>query len=163
MGYTGYCHTTKQEALKQEFSCATVLYQKMIKSIAYTAYKNKDDESIYGAVSIVENRGNKEVFIKTMGCSMHPFYYDAPKQMLDLLTHQSGEDFNNWVNCCKKNALKEKIKIGDIVEFTQPLEFKSGAKLTRFTKDERKNIFVNNGRCYKIPNYNDMNFIIIQG
>ena len=91
-------------------------------STIYSAIKNKDTEEVFGVVALTSRDGNYLMF-KEMDETVHPYYYDCPKSVLDLLTPTENAEANAWRNKCVEYAEIKKTspaflkngKVGDLV------------------------------------------------
>lgn len=69
----------------------------------------------------VDNSDYYNFYYKDMDESMHPFYYDCPDSILELLTETESEAAREWREICRKrnkdgNRLG-KLPIGTVIQF----------------------------------------------
>ena len=80
---------------------------------------------------------------KDMSETSHPFLYNCPQRILDLLDPTENENALAWRKEC--HAVRERIRAsrktfvhGAVVEFEQPLRFAGGIHRSRFTVERQK-------------------------
>jgi len=93
---------------------------------------------------------------KEMEESMGPYYYNCPERILKLLTPTNNEYALKWRRRCgeviERRKIITKIKNGDILEFGEPIVFKSGYKVQRLqVTDKKRCLFKEPGRSW--PGY----------
>ena len=73
----------------------------------YVALKKLEDNSVFACV-ILTRRVNGQVFVKVIGESMEPLYYEAPQSFINVLTPASTIGGAWWRNrCLEKYSEKE--------------------------------------------------------
>lgn len=91
-----------------------VLKSRMVGAIYYAAVKvtDKGDTDIVGVVSITSTKWDDGMNFgyKGMDETMHPFYYDCPATILNLLTPTDNENANKWREICRKKLEQKKNK-----------------------------------------------------
>jgi hypothetical protein len=138
-------------------------------STAYGIYWWNDGNSTkHEAIVILISCRKDEWAYKDMGESALPYYFDAPKKLLDRLD-KLGEPFNDnarqWRARCRENLSTkyEAIPSGALVKFARELDFRS-FKADTFTlaKDGRKTFFyAPNGTKCLIPKWQTRDHQII--
>lgn len=138
---------------------------------AYVALKNKNTGSVHACVILLDYVKDDYVHnigFKYMDESVHPYYYECPKRILDLLTPTDYDLANKWRSECRKLIEKRsnapKIKDGDTIRFSSPIEFTNGKKLQEFIvrKEGRKINFVRGFAVYSIRNWKDRDYEIVK-
>lgn len=114
------------------------------------------DKGISALIILIRHsKGYYNFSYKWMDESFHPYYYDCPTRILDLLTPTDNEASNNWRAICRKqNSMK--LWKGDVVVFERPIKFSNGQTLDTFTY-VRGNTFTRNGYTYRIKNWKTYN------
>lgn len=102
-------------------------------------------------ILVRHNKGYYNFAYKWMDESFHPYYYDCPDRILDLLTPTDNEASNNWRAICRERN-KTIPRKGDTVVFSKPIKFNNGSELTEFTYITG-NRFERNGYIYNIKNW----------
>lgn len=126
---------------------------------AYVAVRNKAGE-VYCAVFLL-NYAPNDYFnfgYKDMDETMHPYVYNCPKRILDLLTPTDNEHALKWREECRKRlakaASKPKLKTGHYIIFDRPISFNNGDILDAFyIQDARRRIFTHGYGRYKISKH----------
>ena len=65
----------------------------------YVALKKLEDNSVFACV-ILTRRVNGQVFVKVIGESMEPLYYEAPESFINVLTPAKTLEGAWWRNRC---------------------------------------------------------------
>jgi len=138
-------------------------------STAYGIYWwNEGNSTKHEAIVILISCRKDEWAYKDMGESALPYYFDAPRKLLDRLD-QLGQPFNDnarqWRDRCRENlsTKHEAIPSGALVKFARELDFRS-FKADTFTlaKDGRKTFFyAPNGTKCRIPKWQTRDHQII--
>ena len=88
-------------------------------NIIYAAYQTP-----YGIVGLVicwkYYPSNRQVVHKEMTEDMHPFYYECPNNILDMLDDTDNENALEWRQKCRENNAKpkpKKLEDGDKIRF----------------------------------------------
>lgn len=136
---------------------------------AYMAIKNNQTNEVFGLVALLDY-ANKDYYnfgYKDMDESMHPYCYDCPKRILNLLTPTDNENAKAWRSECRKQLSEKKkvptLKDGMIIRFENPLNFTDGRTLQEFqvVKFGRKVRF-RNGGLYNISKWRERKFEVVQ-
>ena len=69
---------------------------------------------------------------KEMTEHMDPGRYSCPEKILDLLTETDNERAIRWRARCRAR-LERRTKVGDVIEFREPVEYSDGSCCQRFT------------------------------
>lgn len=121
----------RREILKKELNTEKyeVLKDALVGSVWYAAIRNKETGNVYAAVVLTKIHKNDycNFGIKWMDDSVGPYYYDCPKNILDLLSPTDSEWANEWRKKCLENKAKKKEK--DILK-TSPIGTKFKVELT---------------------------------
>ena len=107
---------------------------------AYLAVEVKKAEKVevFAVVCLLDYKSKNHFNFgyKDMSEDMGPYYYDAPKSILDLLTPTTNENSIKWrANCVEvisKNEIKKSLKKGDVIEFNREFSFKGYGKASVF-------------------------------
>jgi len=159
MGWTGMnppYHGDKKKWIEDQFNSGLSWVSDLtIKgNTAYGIYWWKDAETNntkHEAIVFLLSCRKDEWAFKEMGESVMPYYFNAPKKLLDKLD-QLGEPFNDyakqWRERCRANlsTKHEAIPIGALIKFKRELNFgsfkddtftlaKEGRKTFFYTKD----------------------------
>ena len=126
MGWTGYSVSTpvrrkyecdKYNTWDEENSSCEVLKSAQIGKVWYGACRHTDKKTgnvkVFGSVCLtnVDNSDSCNFWIKEMDESMHPFYYDCPIEILNLLTPTENKEALEWRKICRETVTKRKEKI----------------------------------------------------
>lgn len=107
-----------------------IVHYSKVGSVAYLAIK-KDNSIVFGCVVwCFVDKGNKGY--KLMEESTGPYYYDAPKVLLDKLTPTDSEYAIEWRRKCRDRAAARKVKVGDIIRFADPVRWGNSNEETDF-------------------------------
>lgn len=105
---------------------------------------------------------------KVMGESVHPYYYNAPKALLDkvdALFPPLNDNAKAWREACRKHQAKKRItlKDGQVVKFAKTLDFRVFQENTfTFVKHNGKNTFIaKNGIRCQITKWQDREFTVL--
>lgn len=98
-----------------------VLKSSMVGSVYYAAVQTED--CVFAAVFLTST-DMKDYFnfsYKDMDETMHPYYYDCPKSILNLLSPTENKSANEWRQNCEKYRNKaarlRKLPVGTVIEF----------------------------------------------
>lgn len=140
MGWTSYnaTHYTRAGVIDRKAECDEamtganeygaweVLKSCVRGSVYYAAVKRTQptgESYVFGAVCLT-SVNSKDYFnfaYKDMSEDMHPFYYDCPASILDLLTPTDSESANEWRRRCREHAENQnalgKLPIGAVIEY----------------------------------------------
>ncbi len=147
----------------------TVLACKTVNKVAYLAVEkiNKitGEKLIFAVVCIISYAKDYYNFgYKDIDEFMHPYYYECPDKILNMLTPTENESAKLWREKCRENNHKiekmPKLSIGSIIEFENKIRFNNGVNETKFViktlKPFRLNLYGytdanSNWMLYKIP------------
>jgi hypothetical protein len=180
MGWTGQAPRfdgDKKQWLINEFTSENGDFRWTISDLsikgseAYCIYHQEDKKtgiSVHEALVILISCRKEEWSYKEMGETVHPYYYNAPKKLLDKiegLYPPFNEQAKQWRHKCREKQAKSKttVKDGDVVKFDKPLSFgwftedtftveKHGAKTSFRTK---------NKTLCRITNWKDRDFRVL--
>ena len=141
---------------------------------AYGIHKVQDKATgiiLAEAMIILTRKEDDWLYYKEMGETAHPYYYDAPKKLLDKLD-ALFPPFNNharvWREACRNKAIKKKaikLNIGDRVQFLTSLSFGSFTEDT-FTYESymgKDSFRATNGVLCRITKWKERDFILMKG
>jgi hypothetical protein len=96
------------------------------KGVFYGALRH--EKGVYALVILVRpQKGYFNLSYKWMDESFHPYYYDCPDRILDLLTPTESKGANEWRSICReRNKRKKQVKKGTVIKFTEPIHFTNG-------------------------------------
>lgn len=113
------------------------------KTDTYAAARLKESGDVVAIVVLFETRGG-ETMMKTMDEGMHPYYYDCPDRIMNLLTEPRDETSKKWREGVRE-VKEEKAKA--------ELFWKVIARKPR-KGSKRFGILVKDGKVYKAPSMN---------
>jgi len=185
MGWTGKINRFKtvKEMLIHEFSgedenFTWSLHDVSMKGSVLYGIASRQDKKTSISLSeaiVILTRKDKDgwTYYKEMGETVHPYYYDAPKRLLnklDALYPPLNDNAIAWRAKCRSQISKAKIKLknGDIVRFASPMTFTFRSK-GRVSADTfqyveyqgKRNIFKLDNDLVRITNLNKKEFQII--
>lgn len=182
MGWTGMyppSHRDKKQWLQEQFTSENENFRwgltdiSVRGSVAYAIYHQEDKKtgiSLHETMVILLSCRKDEWAYKEMGETVHPYYYDCPKKLLDKIDAMYppfNEQARAWRNKCREQVSKKqtatKLENGTVIKFDTPLNFgwftedvfavvKDGAKV-RFRS--RK------GTLCRITNYKDRPYKVL--
>lgn len=159
MGWDGIFIHTPHKTNSEKIACFNSYYKfdfakAVIKNgVLYGAVKDINRETnepiVWGLVAIINFYTNKfetEMRCKLMDETMHPYYYNCPKSILDLLTKTDNEHSNEWRKRCyeqlEKAKEKAKVKKTDYLFIKSGVKFSDGNIQHVFCKDKhRRNVY----------------------
>lgn len=117
MGWTGVFinkEVTPRKAIEDEIKRILRKEFELIKIVGkgstyYCAIKDKTHNEVIGMVVPTSvstkycSRNQYELIYKTISESSHPFYYDCPKSILNLLSPTEDDEANKWRAKCREN------------------------------------------------------------
>ena len=129
-------HIAKLYTCENEKFTWRVLYQSLKSNALYQAVERVEKASgkveVFASIVLYsfEGRGwSYEFGYKEMDETCCPYYFEAPKKLIDMLTPTDSKYANEWRNeVMKKYGADKKptVKVGDTIKFSKPLEFTSG-------------------------------------
>ena len=133
-GYLGQKCNFENERIKSRCLAMTLKLDVM-----FAAVEQIDKESgrreVWAAVFLIKYIAGDDPYnfgYKDMTEHMGPYRYDCPEKILDLLTETDCENSINWRARCRAR-LERRTKVGDVIEFREPVEFSDGSCCQRFT------------------------------
>lgn len=107
-----------------------ILKEAVVGSVYYAAVRRKDGDGVFALV-VVTQRNSKDYFnfsYKEMSEDMHPYYYDCPAAILDLLTEPINDEAAEWRRICRERQARGKVNKGKltdgaIIKLPEPLRF----------------------------------------
>lgn len=124
-------------------------------NIIYAAYQTP-----YGIVGLVicwkYYPSNREVVHKEMTEVMHPYYYECPNNILDMLDDTDNENALEWRQKCRENNAKpkpNKLEDGDKIRFKGQVGSLPEDAIFTVTKIGRKTRFEYAGMKYNIQGW----------
>jgi len=144
-------------------------------SVAYGIQLREDIHTgitLAEALVILTRKEKGWLYTKELGETVMPYYFDAPKKLIDKLDAMYPPLSDNavqWRLMCRENAKKSKIKLknGDIVKFANPMTFtfRNGrVSVDTFEYVEyqgKRNIFRVDNNIVRIPNLNKRVFTVL--
>lgn len=141
MGWTGQyppAHRDKKRWLIDEFTSENENFRHTLTDLsirgntAYGIYHQEDKKtgiSLHETMVFLLSFRKEEWCYKEMGETVHPYYYDCPKTLLDkieALYPPFNDNAKAWRAKCRENHAKKKaqLKDGDVVKFDRPLNFR---------------------------------------
>ena len=133
MGWTSYYVGTEMTAKERQrelddmnnMGDFKVLKSAMRGSTYYAAIERTNGEKrmVFAVVTLTSCRDGEFAY-KDMDESEHPYYYDCPKGILDLLTPTDCKSANKWRENCRKRIEERKngtplskLPVGSVIEF----------------------------------------------
>jgi len=146
-------------------------------NVAYGIYMTEDKHTgivVAEAMVVLARKEDGWIYLKEMGESVGPYYYDAPKKLLDKLDAlypTPSKMAIEWRQKCraKSAAAKKtpKLSYGDVIKLSHPLTFDFGGwveKIDTFTYTYdpiRKNVFrTPSGHLCRITKLNTREFTV---
>lgn len=138
-----------------------VVKSSMVGNTYYGAIKTTKNgaEEIWCAIFLTKTESNNDFGYKDMDETMHPYYYDCPKSIFELLTPTTNENALAWRRGVLENYEKKKssnnlskLPIGTQIKITMPFDtqrYKKGdiVVLTKQRRTYRSTYWVD-GWCY---------------
>lgn len=169
MGYTFYDNKVKspKKELDSIFNTKDkeVLLSKIIGNIYYAAIKNKNSLQIYALICKFKNRNF--FGYKDMTEYEHPFFYNCPKKILEILSETDDENALSWrfkvsEYIKKSDSLAENV--GKTYIFDEPFEYNGSLYDSFILKRKNSKYYFYNetsGKYFSIKNIGSYNFNII--
>ena len=79
----------------------------MVGNTYYSACKNKETNKVFALIALT-SVSDGELYYKDMEENMHPYAYDCPQTILDLLTETDNELANEWRQLNRKRIEEKK-------------------------------------------------------
>lgn len=130
----GTCHYPQYKVLKSTM-VGTVYYA----AIEISEEATPEDTRVFAMVALtsVDKKDYFNFGYKDMSESMHPYYYDCPKGILDLLTHTDIKEANDWRGTCREKLKNKKEKTGlNHLPIGTQIKFTSNGKEVKLFKHE---------------------------
>ena len=108
MDYHGFGRALKSAEIKEhlknwEFSGCEVLHISIANfRECYVAYKLPNSDKVHAAVALIRSNNSREIYFKIIGETAGPYYYNAPKKMLKMLSPTEVEYAKEWRKECMK-------------------------------------------------------------
>jgi hypothetical protein len=138
MGWTGYVNDTRKsvDIVREELIGSGTRHRVIAHSGKYWVIEDIETNERFATIALVEKR-NGDTYVKIVEESMGPFEVKCPLRFLDLLSPTDNEYALEWRQAVRdyhaQKASQPALKIGDTIEFDNPLEFTNGAKYQRLT------------------------------
>jgi hypothetical protein len=148
MGWT-YTHKTKGSSIKDFFQTqfgGCVVDCKVVNlREAYLAVQHGDKVFAVVALLHYDNKSYHNFGYKDMDETMHPYYYNCPRSIRNLLTPTDNIEAITWRNKCIENEVKlacrkEAIAGGAVVHFEKGFSFGRYGKAFTFTCTDAKKL-----------------------
>lgn len=140
MGWTGQqppYHGDKKKWLEEEFSNENTDFRWSLTDLsirgseAYGIYHQEDKRtgiSTHETMVFLLSCKKDEWSYKEMGETVHPYYYNAPKKLLDkieALYPPFNDNAQKWRAKCRQEQENKKValKDGDVIKFDKPISF----------------------------------------
>ena len=135
MGWTGhYTNRPSEEVVREELSYGG--YNTIVANRGARYWVLERDGERFAVVVLVKRRPG-EVITKVMTEDMGPYECAFPLSFLDLLSPTDNEYALNWRERVRKHhatkQAKPKLAKGDVVVFSEPIEFTRGYVFDRLT------------------------------
>jgi len=134
---------TQREFFQREFgSSLEIIEAKSNLGVTYMAARPAAHPEMVVALVVLTRWRPKDQYnfgYKEMDESMHPYYFDCPAEILDLLTDPINESALEWRKRCRENLAKQQAQVpkGTVVRFGAPLLFTDGSVADTFELIER--------------------------
>lgn len=181
MGWTGsqkFDNLSTKDWLVKEFTSESDTHKweltdvSMRGNTAYGIHKVQDKATgiiLAEAMIILTRKEGDWIYFKEMGETVHPYYYDAPKKLLeklDSLYPPFNDNAKAWRDACRKRSVKSKVKlkIGDVVKFAKPMQFGALFSEDTFTYESYvgKDAFrATNGTLCRITKWKQRDFEVL--
>lgn len=109
-----------------------------------------DGKYVFAAVFLTRRDPDGLWFYKDMDETVGPFYYQAPKKLLDMLSPTTNDSARKWrENCARHAALSTRpLKHGDVIKFRKPIKFQDGRDRDTFIVQKEKPDGYSRSRTY---------------
>ena len=182
MGWTGSLNrgTSTKDYLINEFSGEDADFiwaftdVSMRGTTAYGIASRQDKKTgivLAEALVVLTRKEDGWIYHKEMGETVMPYYFDAPKKLLDKLDAlypPFNENAIKWRTICREEANKKKVKLkyGDVIKFSKTMRFPNiGLGTDTFTYTEwngKRNIFTSEtGKLVCIPKWQHKEFTVL--
>lgn len=136
MGWSSYkSKLSPKEVAKREFEGHEILGVVSKGREVYVAARQKDGK-VAGWVVLVE-RSKEEVSVKVLHECELPYYFGAPKKILDLLDETQDENSLKWRKFCRDSN----FEVNQVVRLPVPVKFSDGVEESEF-QFVKKNVFL---------------------
>lgn len=140
MGWTGQqppYHGDKKKWLEEKFTREDANFRWSLTDLsirgseAYGIYHQEDKRtgiSIHETMVFLISCKKDEWSYKEMGETVHPYYYNAPKKLLDKIESlypPFNENAQKWRAKCRQEYANRKVSLkdGDVIKFDKPISF----------------------------------------
>lgn len=129
-----------------------------MKGTTYYAAVDDGKGNIFAVVALTAGQDRHNPYfnfgLKSMSEDMHPFFYDCPKGILDLLTGTDNQSANEWRSKCREKKLSgnwlKNLNIGDKIIWNEKRVLTKHAPAyqfrTWFWYDEDNNTYIQKKR-----------------
>lgn len=87
----------------------------------YRALKTTEG-NVVAYVILISRRGD-DICYKIMDETVHPYYYNCPVAVLDVLTFPLNENAQKWRDGCRARKIREKLPVGTVIKMPQKFTF----------------------------------------
>jgi hypothetical protein len=118
------------------------------RSTCYAAVRNRASGEVFAIVILVKYTLNDHYNItyKVMEEDSHPYQYECPTRILDMLTPTQSQNAEGWrFRCRARKEAKKTVRYGDVLKFTDPLSFRGGMTDDTFTVER----YGRQGKAYR--------------
>lgn len=153
MGWDGILISEPHKTTAEKIECFKKYYNYDFEKVSikngvlYGAVKGVDRVTnkpiVWALVAIIKfstRNFQTEMCCKLMDETEHPYYYDCPKSILDLLSNTDNEMALEWRAKCRERLAKTDIK-SDYVFFPYGLDFTYGKDLHFFEKIKYRRVY----------------------
>jgi len=120
--YYAYGEKDKKELMikdLEQYGTIKVLKSAMVGNVFYGACRAQNSQEIWGIVCLTSLKNGYFAY-KDMDETMHPYYYDCPVSIINMLTPTNNEQANKWRQCCLERKHKQKqlslLPLGAVIE-----------------------------------------------
>lgn len=103
---------------------------------AYMAVKGKEDGKVFAVVVLIEKDHHYgDTAVKDMDEGMHPYYYNCPAKILDLLDEPYNEAAAKWRKACRETIANKppRLKKGLTLKLANEVTFSNGVVADKIT------------------------------
>lgn len=180
MGWTGQyppSHGDKKKWLSDEFTSENQDFRWSLTDIylkgnqGYAIHHVEDRRTgitMHETLVFLFSFRKEEWSYKVMGESVHPYYYNAPKALLDkidALFPPLNDNAKLWRQKCRENSTKQKAKLqdGQIVKFARTLDFRAFQEnvFTYLKRDGKTYFIARNGIKCQITKWKEREYEVL--
>lgn len=171
MGWTFYRREKNAETNAEHFAAKLdtryeIIAHGTVESVFYAAVRDRTTDKVTAYVALT--RWDRDPLYnfgyKDMDETVHPFYYKAPKSVLNALTPTTHADALAWRAKCRlhhaqRDFLRKNLKPGTRIRLTHAVSFTDGTRSDTFTYARLGQgtpgfLVLGRSRC-RIPNWRD--------